>query len=204
MNKEVSISKGNSKMGAVPSISLPPIVTCPAGCPCAKKCYAAKICRLRSGVRAAYDRNLEIYRNDPAAFEMQVKAAACVTRFFRWHVSGDIPNMDYLKMMARIARELPGTKFLAFTKRYSIVNDWISANGPLPENLQIVFSLWDSAWNVRVHNPHDLPLAAVIFRDVEPPVEYTKICPGNCVECAARGIGCWELKKGEVIAFHEH
>ena len=42
---KVSISKGNSKMGAIPSVSLPPITTCAAGCTCAKKCYAAKLCR---------------------------------------------------------------------------------------------------------------------------------------------------------------
>ena len=203
MNNQVSVSKSNVKMGAVPSVSLPPIVTCPTGCPCAKKCYAAKLCRLRPNVRESYARNLRIWTDDPAAYELQVKAAASMTRFFRWHVSGDIPNMDYLKMMARIARDLPGTKFLAFTKRYDLVNDFLYCEDK-PDNLQLIFSLWDSAWNVRVHNPHDLPLSAVIFKDRTPPVEYSKICGGNCTECAMRGVGCWELKQGETIAFYEH
>lgn len=202
MNK-VSISAGNSKMGTIPSVSLPPVKTCPAGCPCAKKCYALKLCRIRKNVREAYERNLNIYRNDPKSYELQVKSAASMTRFFRWHVSGDIPDMDYLKMMARVARELPGTKFLCFTKQYSLVNDFLYCEDK-PRNLQIIFSLWDSEWNVKVHNPHDLPMSAVIFKDNPGNVEYTKICGGNCTECACAGIGCWELKPGETIAFYEH
>lgn len=201
---KVSISRGNNKMGAIPSVSLPPIITCPAGAPCAKKCYAAKLCRLRPSVRKAYENNLEAWKNDPAAYELQVKAAASMTRFFRFHVSGDIPSTEYLEMMVRIALELPNTRFLAFTKQYAIVNNYINIAGALPENLQIIFSLWDSTWNIRVHNPHDLPLSAVIFKDRKPPVEYTKICGGNCTECAMQGVGCWELKAGDTIAFYEH
>jgi len=34
--KTISISKGNSKMGAIPSVSLPPIVTCKNCATCAK------------------------------------------------------------------------------------------------------------------------------------------------------------------------
>ena len=41
-NNQVSISKGNNKMGAIPSVSLPPITTCKHCESCAKDCYAAK------------------------------------------------------------------------------------------------------------------------------------------------------------------
>lgn len=41
MNK-LSISPGNKKMGAIPSVSLPPIITCPTGCKCAKKMLCGK------------------------------------------------------------------------------------------------------------------------------------------------------------------
>lgn len=34
--------------------------------------------------------------------------------------------------------------------------------------------------------------------------ENWKICGGNCTECASCGIGCWELKPGETIAFYQH
>ena len=196
----VSISPGNNKMGAIPSVSLPPVITCPAGCPCAAKCYAAKLCRLRPSVRDAYARNLAILREDPAAYWLQVKAAASVTRFFRFHVSGDIPDYSYFVNMVDMARDLPGTEFLAFTKRYEVVNDFITHDGDIPGNLHVIFSEWPG---LDIDNPHNMPAAAVIFKGEEPR-ENWKVCPGNCSDCAARGVGCWELKKGETIAFYEH
>ena len=118
MDKAISISNGNSKMGHIPSVSLPPIVTCKNCSSCAKKCYAAKLCRMYKTVREAYARNLEILKENRNAYFNQVTAA-------------------------------------------------------------------------------------VILKGKEPDPKY-KICGGNCTECACRGVGCWELKKSETIAFYEH
>ena len=200
LNNKISVSPGNQKMGFIPSVSLPPVVTCAHGCTCAKKCYAAKLCRIRASVRNAYQRNLDILENDPACYWLQVKAAAMVTRYFRFHVSGDIPDYDYLENMIQLATELPGTRFLCFTKKYSLVNEYIDHIGKIPANLQLVFSAWDG---MHMENPYNLPVANVIFKGTEP-AENWKICGGNCMECACRGMGCWELKPGEQIAFYEH
>ena len=195
----VSISKGNSKMGYIPSVSLPPIVTCAQGCACAKKCYAAKLCRIYGTVRKAYNRNLEILKNDIDNYFTQVKAAAMVNKYFRFHVSGDIPNMDYLDRMVKLAQELPGTTFLAFTKQYTFINNYLQG-ATIPDNMKIIFSEWPG---MAMENPHNLPVAHVIFRG-SAPADHWKICGGNCSECACRGVGCWELKAGEHIAFYEH
>lgn len=202
MSKElkVSISNGNSKMGAIPSVSLPPITTCKNCSSCAGDCYAAKLCRIYKTVREAYDRNYSILNADRDAYFTQIKAAAITTRFFRFHVSGDIVDVDYLDRMVKMARELKGTQFLAFTKNYEDVNEYFN-NHKKPANLKLIFSLpFDGA---KIDNPHNLPTAAVIFKGQEPRPEY-KICGGNCTECACRGVGCWELKKGETIAFNKH
>lgn len=201
---KVTISKGNSKMGAIPSVSLPPIITCPAGAPCAAKCYAAKICRLYSNVKQSYYNNLDVLNNDWGEYWRQVRFAVSMTKYFRFHVAGDIPNAAYFKEMVITAKQNPTTRILAFTKRYEIVNNYIDVFGDLPENLIIIFSMWDAAWNISIHNPHDLPLSAVIFKGVKNQLEYTKICGGNCANCACQGVGCWEIKKGEIIAFYEH
>lgn len=202
--KRVSISRGNVKMGAIPSVSLPPIKTCPAGCPCAKKCYAAKICRLRPNVRQCYENNLELYYSAPARYWDGVRKAAKMTRYFRFHVSGDIVDGLYFFDMVITAEMNPETQFLAFTKKYDIVNEYMDRhNGELPGNLHVIFSRWDPAWNAKIRNPHGLPTSAVIFRG-ENGDEYDKICPGNCFECACKGVGCWTLEKGETIAFYEH
>ena len=201
---KVSISKGNNKMGAIPSVSLPPVITCPKGAPCAAKCYAAKLCRIYPSVKAAYQNNLDILNENWNEYWQQVRAAVGMARFFRFHVSGDIPNAAYFKEMVITAIQNPHTQILAFTKQYDIVNHYIDVFGALPENLRIIFSRWDSAWNVHIHNPHNLPMSAVIFKGVSNQIEFEKICGGNCTQCACQGVGCWELKNGETIAFYEH
>ena len=196
----VSISKGNAKMGAIPSVSLPAITTCNPSAPCFKLCYAAKIARLRTTVKTAYERNLDILNTDPAAYWLQVKAAAITTRFFRYHVSGDIPNAAYFENMVQTARDLPATMFLAFTKQYHTVNAYLNNGGVIPGNLKIIFSNW-GAW--KCDNPHHLPECEIILKGNEPRDDW-KICGGNCTECACRGVGCWELKNGETIAIYQH
>lgn len=196
---KISISPGNQKMGYIPSVSLPPIVTCASNCTCAQKCYAARMCRIRKSVREAYQRNLDILSRDPATYWLQVKAAAMVTKYFRFHVSGDILNADYFRNMCQLASDLPGTTFLAFTKKYDLVNKCLNSQ-ELPGNLKIIFSAWPG---MPMNNPHNLPVANVIFKGQQP-ADGWKICGGNCAECACRGVGCWELRPGEQIAFYEH
>ena len=125
--KKISISAGNAKMGAIPSVSLPACTTCNPEAPCFKKCYARRIEARRASVREAYARNLDVLREDPRAYWIQVRAAACVTRFFRFHVSGDIPGDAYFMEMVNLAEALPNTIFLAFTKQYNIVNRFVDA-----------------------------------------------------------------------------
>lgn len=201
-NQKVSISTGNRKMGAIPSVSLPACITCNPDAPCFAKCYAAKLERIYTNTRNAYARNLDILEADPGAYWSQVDAAAMTARFFRFHVSGDIPNIEYFIQMVRTARSLPDTKFLAFTKQYEIVNLYINTFGPdaIPRNLKIIFSNW-GAW--KCENPHSLPTCEIILKGSEPAPNW-KICGGNCTACACAGIGCWELKNGETIAIYEH
>lgn len=199
-NLTVSISKGNIKMGAIPSVSLPACTTCNPDAPCFKKCYARRMAVRRATVRSAYDRNLDILNNNPSIYWAQVKAAASMARFFRYHVSGDIPNIEYFNNMVQIANDLPGTQFLAFTKQYNIVNTYLNNGGTIPSNLKILFSNWGS-W--KCENPHSLPQCEIIFKGAAA-AENWKICGGNCTACACAGVGCWELKNGETIATYEH
>lgn len=193
----VTISQKNAKMGPIPSVSLPPIVTCKHCETCKKDCYARKFWK---STLESYAKNLQILKADRNAYFFQVKAAAMVSQYFRWHVAGDIVDIDYLHRMCKLARECKNTTFLAFTKNYEDVNDYLN-NHRKPANLKLIFSLPFDGTNI--DNPHNLPTAAVVFKGQEPD-ENWKICGGNCTECACRGVGCWELKKGETIAFYKH
>ena len=195
----VCISKGNKKLGDVANVSLLPFVTCPHNVHCKGVCYAAKLANLRPSVLRAWARNTAILEMCPGYFWQAVELAVSTSRYFRFHVSGDIPNKEYLEKMIELARKYTYCEILVFTERHNLVNDWISENGSLPENLHITLSGGYCA----VYNPHNLPVTRIID-DRHPAEDDWKICPGNCINCACRGTGCWTLGKGETIAFKKH
>ena len=197
----VKISKGNSKLGAIPSVSLPSIKTC-RQCACREKCYAQKLERIRSSVRSAYQHNLEVLINEPTTYWREVEASVMMSRFFRFHVSGDIPTAEYLENMVAIARRNSHCEILCFTKRYEMVNEFIQQNGELPNNLHMIFSGWVG---LEMVNPFSLPEAHVRYRDGSTTAREDAIeCGGNCTECALTEGGCWSLQKGQQVIFNEH
>ena len=198
---KLSVSDANSKMGSIKSISMPRIKTCALGVPCAKTCYVGHF-DWRTSVRNAYDNNLKLWLTDPDGFEMQATAAAYGSFYFMWHVSGDIVDMQYLEMMCRIAVKLPRTQFLAFTKKYNLVNTFVEAGGTIPSNLHILFSSWP---DYNMNNLYNLPVAYVAFKDgcCEAPADAHE-CSGRCEDCAYAGKNCWVLGPGQSIILKEH
>ena len=197
----VKISKGNSKLGAIPSVSLPSIKTC-RNCACQEKCYAQKLERLRPSVKNAYEHNLGVLLSDPTTYWREVEASVMMSRFFRFHVSGDIPNAAYLENMAAVAWRNSHCEILCFTKRYEMVNEFIQKNGELPSNLHMIFSGWVG---LDMANPFSLPEAHVRYRDGSTTAREDAIeCSGNCTECALTEGGCWNLQKGQQVVFNEH
>ena len=189
------ISKGNSKLGKdMPNISLPPIVSCKSGAPCAKHCYANKSYRLYPTVKNAWDHNWDLYNSDPDKYFSGIDSYLLNKQpmFFRWHVSGDIPNSYYLKMMVKLSKDYKGTRFLAFTKQYELFK-----GVKIPKNLSIVFSAWPG---------YDMPKqnrfpVAYMQDGTETRVHNTIECPGNCESCGM----CWSLKDiGKNVVFNKH
>lgn len=198
----VKISNGNAKMGAIPSVSLPAGVTCRSDCECSKKCYAKRLERMRPSVRQAYKHNYDLLNSDPNTYWREVEASIMMSRFFRFHVSGDIPDATYFEHMVDIARTNPHCEILCFTKKYDIVNSHINIIGKLPKNLHIIFSGWH---DIEMVNPYNLPEAHVRYRDGSTTArEDAKLCGGNCTECAITDGGCWTAKHGEQVVFNEH
>ena len=198
----VKISNGNAKMGAIPSVSLPAGVTCRSDCECSKKCYAKRLERMRPSVRQAYKHNYDLLNSDPNTYWREVEASIMMSRFCRFHVSGDIPDATYFEHMVDIARTNTHCEILCFTKKYDIVNSHINIIGKLPKNLHIIFSGWH---DIEMVNPYNLPEAHVRYRDGSTTArEDAKLCGGNCTECAITDGGCWTAKHGEQVVFNEH
>ena len=155
-----------------------------------------------SNVRNALQTNLEVWNEDPEGFERDVRIAAFPSRYFRWHSSGDIPDEKYLEMMVRVANALPGTKFLAFTKKFELVNAYLDTYHSFPKNLRVVFSAWGSFLPV---NPYRLPVAYVRLKKENCDIPADAFaCPNYCGECVMSGCSCWDLAEGQSVCFNEH
>lgn len=204
----VQISVTISKLGpSIPAINLPPIITCRDDAPCAKcakeggGCYALRGHFIYSSVKKRLAENLEAYKENPKLYFEMIANQTRLYNFVRWHSSGDIVDTAYLEGMCRVARKNKFTRYLAFTKKFELVNEFIASGKRIPSNLKIVFSTWKE---FVPENPYSLPMASVYFpRDKKanayvPNNAYT--CPGKCAECTM----CWNLKKGEGVVFRKH
>ena len=197
----VSISRGNAKLGAIQSVSLPSVATC-RECDCRRKCYARRIERRRKSVREVYQNNLNILNTEPEVYWREVEAAVMLSRFFRFHVSGDIPDSAYFLHMVDIAERNKHCEILCFTKKYEIINEFLESGGKIPHNLHMIFSAWVG---LKMDNPFSLPEAHVRYRDGSTTAAVGAIrCGGNCTECAITDGGCWNLNYKEQVVFDEH
>ena len=196
---KASISKGNTKMGKVPSFSTMPGKTCSklACRTCLKECYAMKAVRKYKETRNAYTRNtrLALDHREELFSQLGTFLARKNPEFFRFHVAGDIPDQDYLDRMYQIARDNPDTSFLAFTKRYYLTY------AKRPKNMTIVFSAWPG---VKFHRKRGIPVAWMVDKaGVEQRHLNRNViwCPGHCETCGM----CWALPQlGLDVCFPQH
>ena len=200
MNNFVSIGNRNTKLGmSIPNINLPACTTCRPDAPCFKECYARKGNFTFANVKKALEGNYSAFCSNPTLYFDEIRVRTNLNRYVRWHSSGDIPNSKYLEGMCRVARKNKGTNYLCFTKKFELVNDYISSGHRIPKNLSIVFSNWK---NWQCENPYNLPTAWVEF----PKEENTEIpetavkCSGKCAECQY----CWHMKNGQSVYFPKH
>jgi hypothetical protein len=205
-NLKIHISGGNSKLGSIMNISLPPVATCHNCSSCSKYCYAIRTYNRFTDTAAGWNENYLLFDIDPGKYFYEISKAVKTQRFFRWHVSGDIVNSRYLSGMIETAFNNPKVEFLAFTKAYHIVNEWIRTESDIPNNLHIVFS---ASPGVTMNNPYRLPECHINFQDSElntytGGAEYIHYCGGNCTECAVNGCGCFFLKNGDVTIINQH
>lgn len=194
---KLHISKGNTKLGKIPNISLPPVVTCRKGVWCTKDCYAMKAYRLWPEVKTAWDENWLFYKKDSRGYfdGVQKWLQKNAPNHFRWHVSGDIPTRDYFLKVVKTARMFPDIRFMLFTKRWDMLPDGLCGN--TVTNLAVILSMWPGAPAPKRFG--DLP-KAWLSHDRRLPDYYFK-CPGKCDECYA----CWDVAKlGWNVVFDLH
>jgi len=191
------VSDGNTKLGRIANVNLPPVTTCIANAPCAKEglCYSLKAWNQYPNVRDARRYNLQLWEIDPYWYfkSIDLEIAKKKYHFLRWHSDGDIPNLDYLNRMKKLAEENLGTRFLAFTKKYHFVVDQ-----KFPPNLTVIPSAWPA---------HPLPTSFERIAWMLDGREQRHLnreyfeCSGHCEDCYK----CWYLyENGKDVVFHKH
>lgn len=199
---KLCISSGNRKIGRVMNVSLPPILSCGNCKECMHFCYDIKAClQYPNTVIDARIRNYVILKKSRNEYFSRIEKAISrrrTNKYFRWHVSGEIIDIDYFARMVQIAKNHPDFIFWTYTKMYSIVNQYVAENGnsksaAIPENLHIMFSEWDGTEMV---NPFGFPEFTCKFpqgnKNHPDPTYFDNLykCPGNCDICKALNRGC--------------
>lgn len=209
----VLISEGNRKLGAIPSVSFLPQMTCGhhSGVPllCMADCYAMKMQGYTS-VAPSWKQNTEIWKDDPGMFYQAIARylAKREPERFRWTVGGDIPDAHFMCKVIQLADEFPKTRFRLFTKAYEL----LPTEHPKLKNLRIGISHWPGMENPRIKElkgythswlvPNSKSRAVMAGRLADKDYKIPKAaknCPGSCESCSL----CWSMKDGSV-KFEQH
>lgn len=193
------VTIGNRKLGSICSINLPALITCREDAPCKKTCYANKGHFKYPCVSNLYAENLRSFNEDSKQAELDILKQLPSEGFCRVHASGDILNKEYLNMLISIAKKSKKVKFMCFTKKYELINEYLDEGNKLPTNLKMVFSGW---LGLNMINPHNLPTAYIVLKiGHDDRIKKSALsCSGACYQCFA----CWNIKKGQQVLFKQH
>lgn len=172
----IHISRGNSKLGKIPNVSLPPIITCASNVPCKELCYARKFYdrAMFPSVRNAWNENYAIWKTDAEDYFCQIVEYLNKNKpaRIRWHVSGDVPDKDYWEYVKETATKFPDTAFALYTKRDFVLDD----SAEIPVNLHVRRSVW-----INEEIPQGSPPSFVTVLKSTP--IYGFECKGDCSKC---------------------
>ena len=196
-NIKLAISHGNKKIGKVMNVSIAPIITCGNHCKeCKCFCYDIKAVNMYPSCLDARARNTAILLKDREEYFNRIENAINrrkKNKFFRWHVAGEIIDINYFSHMVEIAKRHPDFIFWTYTKNYTVVNAYCDQFGRenIPNNFHIMFSKWDGKPLV---NPYNFPVFACKLKNgnKDNDFDFSKAmkCPGNCDICKEHKIGC--------------
>ena len=115
------LGNGNTKVGALPTFSLPSGITCPgASAWCRKHCYGQRFERLRPNCRFAYARNLQLSFAPADLADQLTKIIPPETPCLRLHVTGDFYSAEYISAWHSVCVAHPTILFWAYTRSWAI------------------------------------------------------------------------------------
>ena len=187
------ISEGNRKIGRCMNVSLAPILTCGNCKECKYFCYDVKACLQYENVRIARAKNTALFKYSREEFFRQLwerMEHKKTNKFLRFHVSGEIMDVNHFEWIVETARRFPDFKIWTYTKMYTVINQYISEHGGkkscIPSNLSVMMSEWKG---LPIDNPYNLPVFRCVFEGEDKPKKCFE-CKGNCDFCKEHNCGC--------------
>ncbi len=129
------ISRGNTKVGKLPSFSLPVLSTCPGKTPfCDRFCYGLRGRFVSERIKQINEQRYEASLRDDFVDRITLEILKADVAGFRLHVVGDFYAVAYIDKWIEIARRLPAVAFFGSTRSWRSVylRDRLEAFRDLP------------------------------------------------------------------------
>jgi hypothetical protein len=161
-------------------------------------CYALRGRYLFPKVKAAMEKRFSSLSDPRWADAITTLIYHSGDRYFRWHDSGDLKDLEHLHKIVRVCLNLPRVKFWLPTREYQTVETYRRMGGVIPRNLCIRYSahLIDGL----PPRGYRMPASTVVSGSGSPPRSH--VCPAPtqnnaCGSCRA----CWDPKV-KLVSYH--
>ena len=119
--ESVQISRRNTKVGVLPSLSLPVLKTCPGKTEfCSRLCYGQNGRFTRPSLREKHESNLRTSKQADFVESITREILKTEARVFRLHVVGDFYSVAYVERWLEIVDKLPDVKFFGSTRSWRV------------------------------------------------------------------------------------
>jgi hypothetical protein len=146
-------------------------------------------------VRKAWDDNTDYATNNPDKlyYELDRYFDTFKGKIFRIHSAGDFVSLSYFTMWNLIANNHPNIVFMAYTKRFDVLHEFITMFGrtAIKHNFKIILSSWTGS-DVPVELSDSFPIAWLCEEGQNAPIMVYKlkkagrsslVCGGDCTVC---------------------
>jgi hypothetical protein len=167
--------------------------------------------KFRGNIAKSWLRNTEAYMTDPAKYfdDINKFLYRYTPTHFRFHVGGDIPNVGYFSHLVVTTIRHPTTRFVVFTKKFSIINEMYKDLGNT-NNLRVMLSAWPHENSTRLKEffiamtearAHPFKMG-VAWQEKDARIgmlDYkSQKCAGSCHVCKL----CWDSDSDVILYKH--
>ena len=162
-------------------------------------CYALRGRYLFPRVKAAMEKRFSSLSDPRWADAVSTLIYHSRDRYFRWHDSGDLRDLEHLRQIVRVGLNLPRVKFWLPTREYQTVEAYRRMGDEIPSNLCIRYSAHLVDGPPPLH--YGLPTSAVFSAKARTSSDaHVCLAPRHnnaCGRCRA----CWDPAV-KVVSYH--